>query len=202
MGYALDEGLLYLQHLKFLEELTLEHILIRDVEILCTVLHGMHRLHYLHLNAYFGLLNINEVLIQLQNKALFSNLETIKLSGRAIDLRGIGALAEFKNLRILSIKTWRRDIDSKDCWQRLFSSCQRLETVFLPRFSSIDEPLTLWKNLSEVELRQISENPRTVAIPEQCHNLRIHVKESSIVDQLLENYPHLSICLYNDNNII
>ncbi|XP_011861921.1 PREDICTED: uncharacterized protein LOC105558702 isoform X2 [Vollenhovia emeryi] len=105
MGDALDEGLLYLQHLKFLEELTLEHILIRDVETLCTILHGKHRLHYLHLNEYFGLLNINEVLIQLQNKALFSNLETIKLSGRAIDLRGIGALAEFKNLRILSIKT-------------------------------------------------------------------------------------------------
>ncbi|XP_011883572.1 PREDICTED: uncharacterized protein LOC105570742 isoform X1 [Vollenhovia emeryi] len=102
MGYNLDEGLLYLQHLKFLEELTLIHIPIEDEETLCTVLHGKHRLRYLNLT--FPHLYINKVLINLRDKAFFPNLETIKSSCAS---RKIDALAEFSNCIGLQVELLR-----------------------------------------------------------------------------------------------
>ncbi|XP_011867951.1 PREDICTED: uncharacterized protein LOC105562058 isoform X2 [Vollenhovia emeryi] len=200
--HYVDEGLLYLQHLNLLEQFTFQHIEIpntqRSVEIFCKILQGKHRLRYLHLNSK-GKVNLNAVIIKLRDKALFSNLETIKLSSWDIDSPCIAALAEFKNLRMLSISKTEVNRIDKDSWRRLFSSCRSLETVFLPDLNGdINEALTQCKNLKDLRFRTLSEIPERVAILEQFPELHIHVKEYTIVDKLREKYPHASICVCDD----
>ncbi|XP_011859698.1 PREDICTED: uncharacterized protein LOC105557139 [Vollenhovia emeryi] len=198
-----SEGLLNLQHLQYLERLTLRDLPISDIEIYCKILQGKHRLRYLALRTwqFCMVADLAEVtIIMFQEKELFSNLETIKLSDWAIDSRCIAALAESKNLRMLSVITSDKNALGRDSWCRLFSFCQRLGIVFMPDLND-DEALTLRRNLKE-RFWRISKIVEKVAFYGWDRDFQIHVLESySLVNKLRGKYPHVSICSCYSNNV-
>ncbi|XP_077278633.1 uncharacterized protein LOC143906416 [Temnothorax americanus] len=136
----MDQEILSLGNLEFLEKLDLEGSRIRT-ESLCKMLQKTHRMRNLnlHMPAWVGykeLLDLDAIIIQLKNSC--PDLEIIDLSGKSnITSRGIHALAECKNLRKLTMMD-KNDMYPEDrckidkhSLRKLFFSCQCLEEVNL-----------------------------------------------------------------------
>ncbi|XP_077270117.1 F-box/LRR-repeat protein 4-like [Temnothorax americanus] len=195
-----DEGFSYLESLNGLEYLNLRNTCI-EAQRLCKILQKNRRVRELHL-AYGGA--ADEVVIELRNSC--HNLEVISLSEtRGFTSQGLNALADCKNLRKVRLPIFECPIT--DSLNRLLSSCQRLEEIFLLHIVLSDRNLELLaqcKNLKKLYFLKVDyeEPDKYSVIFKQCSQLQEFYflwcisDADDLVNEWKKRYPHVSVYTY------
>ncbi|XP_071572455.1 F-box/LRR-repeat protein 4-like [Temnothorax nylanderi] len=201
-----DEGFSYLERLSGLEHLSLCYTCIKT-QHLCKILQKNQQIRELHLSprpavTNIDVINVDAVVIELRNSC--PNLEVIDLSSAfSLTSQDLNALADCKNLRKVRFSLYECTDDGLD---RLLSSCQHLEEIFLHYIVLTDRNLELLaqcKNLKKLYLLNvIYDRPdKYSVIFKQCSKLQDFYLifcpiSDDLVNEWKKKYPYVSDYTY------